>query len=442
MGPLAAILENNFSVKDSALLIGGLSVTHLAEHFGTPLYVYDAEIQRRQLRDLREALGEGWEVYYSVKANPAQAVLRVFLAEGCGLEVASAGEFQQAIAAGCNGTRVLFAGPGKHPDELLYTVQRGIGEIHVESLTEIERLAKICSELNRTQKISIRVNPTGEAQGGAMRMGGKPLQFGIDEEILEEVLDRVISHPQLHLNGIHLFAGTQILNAADLETQYQKGLEIARHVSEKTTHPLSVIDFGGGLGIPYFEGDKPLVLSELKRVAQSIRSELIADPLLKSVKLLLEPGRFLVGPAGVYLARILDVKDSRSKRFLIADGGMHQHLAASGNLGQTIKRNYPIAIANRMNEQPDTAAEIVGPLCTPLDVLGRSAKVPSSAQIGDLVAIFQSGAYGRSASPLGFLSHVSPAEVMVDNGTATLIRKRGTASDFLAGQSQAHEQGA
>jgi len=434
MGLIASIVEANFSVRDGCLAVGGIPVSTIAEKFGTPLYVYDAAIIRRQIQNLKAALGEGWEVYYSVKANPAQGILRASLGEGCGLEVASAGEFEQAMAAGCRPERVLFAGPGKHPDELRYTVAHGIGEIHIESFTEIERLAAICKELGRTQKVSIRVNPTGEAQGGAMRMGGKPLQFGLDEEVLDEAIDRVLAHDCLRLNGIHLFAGTQILQVADLSAQYRKGIEIAQRVAARIGHPLGAVDFGGGLGIPYFENDPSLDLAELHQLTQELRKDIAGDPAFAGTHFMLEPGRFLVGPSGIYLFRVLDVKDSRGKRFFIVDGGMHQHLAASGNLGQTIKRNFPIAVVNKLSEPTDAAGEIVGPLCTPLDVLGRSAKVPAGTAIGDLIAVLQSGAYGRSASPMGFLSHASPAEVMVDGGEAFLIRERGTVASFLADQ--------
>ena len=434
MAPLTSILEENFTTKAGELCVGGIPISAIAEEFGTPLYVYDAAILRSQLSKLRRALGDGWNVYYSAKANPAQQVLKVFLAQGCGIEIASAGEFQQAIAAGCDPQRILFAGPGKRPEELRFVVEKNIGEIHVESATEIDRLQSVCQQLGRTQQISVRVNPTGDAQGGAMRMGGKPLQFGIDEEILETIIGQISKCPNLNLAGVHLFAGTQILNAADLLPQYKRGVEIAARIAEQIGHPLSAIDFGGGLGIPYFENDHALDLEALSKIAATIRASVEANPLLKPATLIVEPGRFLAGPSGVYVSRVIDIKDSRGKRFLIVDGGMHHHLAASGNLGQTIKRNYPIAALNRLNQPNDASAEVVGPLCTPLDVLGRAASLPSTVEIGDLIGVFQSGAYGRSASPMQFLSHDGPAEVMVDDGKAFLIRERGSISDYLADQ--------
>jgi diaminopimelate decarboxylase len=442
MAPLASILQENFTTEAGELCVGGIPVSSIAKEFGTPLYVYDAAILRSQLSKLSGALGEGWNVYYSVKANPAQQVLRVFLKEGCGLEVASVGEFQQAVAAGCDPSRILFAGPGKRLDELRYVVTHGIGEIHVESSTEIKRLQSVCKVLSKKQRISVRVNPTGDAQGGAMRMGGKPLQFGVDEEILDSVIAEIVQSPNLDLQGLHLFAGTQILNAADLLPQYKRGIEIAARIAAQIDHPLSAIDFGGGLGIPYFDNDQALDLTAVGNIAREIRTSAKSNPLLSSATLIVEPGRFLAGPSGVYVSSVIDIKDSRSKRFLIVDGGMHHHLAASGNLGQTIKRNYPIAALTRLNEPSDASAEVVGPLCTPLDVLGRATSVPATVEIGDLIGVFQSGAYGRSASPMQFLSHDGPAEVMVDAGKAFLIRERGSISDYLDDQQRPKSQNA
>jgi diaminopimelate decarboxylase len=264
-------------------------------------------------------------------------------------------------------------------------------------------------------------------------MGGRPAPFGVDEEDLDEVLDLILSLPTLDFRGIHLFAGTQILDPQILATQYRKGIAIARKVAERLQTPLRTLDFGGGLGIPYFPHEKELDMSALRNEMDALITDVRLDPLLAGTRLLVEPGRYLVGDAGIYIVRVNDVKVSRGKKFVIVDGGMNHHLAASGNLGQTIKRNYPVAILNKLGGKGEEIVDVVGPLCTPLDVLARGVSLPGT-DIGDLIGVFQSGAYGRSASPLHFLGHPTPPEVWVDGDVHRLIRHRGQLGDDLRDQ--------
>lgn len=406
------------SLTDAARVQG------LAGRYGTPLFLYDAIVLERTWQALREALPARFDIYYSIKANPTQAMLRFFLAAGSGLEVASAGEIHQALAAGCNPSRIVFAGPGKTDAELELAVTTGIGEVHVESLAEARRLAAVARRHAVVAPIALRVNPVADAQGGAMRMGGKPAPFGVDEEALDPTVDALLGEPALALEGVHLFTGTQILDADVLLAQHRKALEITRRVAERCHRPLRTIDLGGGLGIPYFERDRPLDLNALGHGARDLLAQIDGDPWLEGTRLVIEPGRFLVGPCGLYVTRIVDIKESRGKRFLVTDGGMHHHLAASGNLGQTIKRNHPVVLIDRLGDPAETTVDVVGPLCTPLDVLARGVELPR-ARVGDLIGILQSGAYARSASPLGFLSHPSPPEVWVAGAEDRLIRRRG-----------------
>jgi diaminopimelate decarboxylase len=329
-----------------------------------------------------------------------------------------------AIDAGCATGRIIFAGPGKTEAELELVLAKGIGELHVESPTEVERIIRICERLGVQAKVALRINPTGEAEGGAMRMGGRAAPFGVDEEIAEGVIDLMTASPTLRFSGIHLFTGTQILDHAILLGQYRKGIAIARAVANRIQRPLDTVDFGGGLGIPYFNNDRELNLDSLRQGLMDLLASLQSDPAFASTKFMMEPGRFLAGEAGVFMARVTDVKMSRGRMFVILDGGMNCHLAASGNLGQTIKRNYPLALVNRLHDAAEVTADVVGPLCTPLDTLGRNVELPKPL-VGDLVGVFQSGAYGLTASPVHFLSHPSPAEVMIDAGEAHLIRGRG-----------------
>jgi diaminopimelate decarboxylase len=259
-----------------------------------------------------------------------------------------------------------------------------------------------------------------------MRMGGKPAQFGFDEERLAEVIAAVRAHRHLRFSGVHMFAGTQILDADVLLGQWRHAVEVARRAADVAGGPVATVDLGGGLGIPYFPHESALDLEAVRAAAAELFATIEGDPALLGTRFILEPGRFLAGPAGVYLCRVLSVKESRGTTFLVLDGGMNHHLAASGNLGQVIKRDYPILNASRPDAGPLAEAVVVGPLCTPLDTLGRKVGMPRTTTSGDLVAILQSGAYGLSASPVGFLSHPMPAEVLVEQGAPRLIRGRGS----------------
>jgi len=360
-----------------------------------------------------------------VKANPSPMILRHFLAKGSLLEVASAGELRRATEVGCPPERILFAGPGKTEAELELALRQGIREIHAESSLELRRIGEIARRLGVRARVALRVNPGMEVQGGAMRMGGKPTPFGVDEERLDEVLDPILGDPAIDLRGLHVYAGTQILDPVVLARQYRRAVDIARRVAERVGHPLHTLDFGGGLGIPYFPGEVELDMAKLREELRALMAEVEGDPRLAGTELLVEPGRYLVGEAGIYITRLLDLKVSRGKTFLVVDGGMNHHLAASGNLGQVIKRNFPVAVINRLDAVPTVTADIVGPLCTPLDTLARDLPVPSAA-VGDLIGIFQSGAYALTASPVDFLSHPFPAEVLVQDGRVDVLRAHGS----------------
>lgn len=416
---------------DGELLVGGLPISSLVARYGTPLFLYDRSIVERKYSALRRVLPDCFSIAYSVKANPNPALLRFFLDRGCALEIASSGEFYQARAAGCSPRNLLFAGPGKTESELELVIAEGIGEIHAESRLEIERISEISHRLGVRSKVAIRVNPSGDdGGGGAMTMGGKPAPFGVDEEQLEPLLRRVVSNPHLLFRGIHLFVGTQILDHELLLAQYRSGLRIAKNAAKFVGSSLATVDFGGGLGVPYFSGDRELNLEQFGIGLKELMTQAEKSSCFRQTRFIVEPGRFLAAEAGLYIARINDLKISRGKKFLILDGGMHHHLAASGNLGQIIKRNFPMAIANKLRDCAAETVDVVGPLCTPLDTLGRSVSLPP-AEVGDIVAVFQSGAYARSASPGGFLSHPSPPEVWIENGRDFLVRRRGSSEDYI-----------
>ena len=425
------IIARNFSVSGGRLQIGGIDANELADKYATPLFIYDANLIRQRVDSVRAALGNRFDLFYSIKANPSHSILQLMLELGCGLEVASAGELERALHAGCSPDRIIFAGPGKTEEEIRIALKHRIGELHAESQLELERIAKACQDLDTTASVALRINPKSDAQGGAMRMGGGPAPFGIDEEQMSSAIHYVITQPAIQLSGLHLFVGTQILDHQILLTQYKKLAELAERLYRATGTPVKTLDFGGGWGIPYFSRDSTLDLQQLQPGIQTLVEANLSSEATKSARCILEPGRFLVGESGVYVCRVNDIKTSRGVTYLVTDGGMHHHLAASGNLGQTIKRNFPVAFVNRLDQPNAITANIVGPLCTPLDMLARNLDIPEP-MVGDLVGVFQSGAYARSASPLSFLSHRRPAEVLVDGDAARAIQARGQWSDYVA----------
>jgi len=414
------LIAADFPRHGGAMQIGGLDVAALARAHGTPLFVYDADLMRRTYQALSRAVAGFAEVDYSVKANPRPAVVRVFAEEGAGAEIASGAEYEAALAAGVNPERILFAGPGKSDADLDRVVGGGIGEIHLENVEEMARVAAASARYGCRTAVAIRINPGPDAQGGAMRMGGKPSPFGFDEEDMDAAIDRIEAEPDLRLVGLHLFAGTQGLSAQTLLAQWAYGLRLAARVAARIGRSLDTVDLGGGLGIPYFTGDAALDLDAIRAGLPALRAMVAADPGLATARFVLEPGRYLVGPAGIYVAQVRAVKVSRGQRFAITDGGMHHHLAASGNLGQIVKRDYPVAAVLEREGALRTPCAVVGPLCTPLDMLARGALLPE-VSAGDLVAVLQSGAYGLTASPTGFLSHPLPAEILVDGGRVVSI---------------------
>lgn len=412
--------RGNFAVEGADLIVGGIAVKDIVSKVGSPVFVYDGALMRNAYRGLATALGDSVAIHYSVKANPQPAIIRLFAEEGAGVEIASVGEYRAAVQAGVSTARILFAGPGKRRSELEEVIAGGLGEIHLESYEEIERVDAIGRSNGKKVKAAIRINPVSSSQAGAMRMGGKPTAFGFDEEDLEGPLQAITRATNIDLVGVHVYGGTQILHAEALTRQWRYAIDLAARVAAQLGRPLETIDLGGGLGIPYHSGEKALDLERVAAAMPPLFAALRSNPLIAEARLVVEPGRFLVGPAGLYVVRVNAVKRSRGKRFLITDGGMHHHLAASGNLGQIIKRDYPIVAPTRMDAVRLCDATVVGPLCTPLDTLAREALLPDLVS-GDLIAILQSGAYGPTASPGSFLSHPAPAEVLIENGALRSI---------------------
>lgn len=422
---LARALAGSQAASDAVgAAVDGVALADLAAQYGTPLFVYAARPMREAMDRLRAVTLGRVDIHYSVKANPNRAVVRLLAEAGAGMEVASAAEYEVVRRAGVSPVRVLMAGPGKADAELAHVIGRGIGELHLEALDEVPRVAAAAAAAGVVQPVALRVNPGAEAGGGAMRMAGRPTAFGIDESLLEAAVDAVRAQPSLRLDGLHLYAGTQILSAAVLLRQWRHAGVLADRVARRLGHALPRIDLGGGLGVPYTDADADLDLDGVREGLAVWLAERDADAATAGQRLLVEPGRWLVASAGVYLARVLSVKWSHGQCFVVTDGGLHHHQAAAGNLGQVIRRDFPLWSASRPQAPHDRPVTVVGPLCTPLDTWGRQARLPEPA-VGDLIAVYQSGAYALTASPVGFLSHPMPAEVLVDGGAARLVRPRG-----------------
>ncbi|MDP9488507.1 MAG: alanine racemase, partial [Actinomycetota bacterium] len=386
-----------------------------------------------RVRRVREALGT--EVSYSVKANPSLGVCQLIAREReAGAEVASSGELAVARAAGFDPRDIVFAGPAKTEDEHERAIDEGIFAVNVESLGEIERLAETAARKGATIGVGLRINPEAQLMGSGMRMGGTVGQFGIDQADLAEAVGKTLSRPELVLRGVHVYTATQVFEVDPLIEHCRNIFEIALQTADLSGAPLEMIDFGGGFGVPYFEKTSEFDLDSfgegLKEIVASYRS----DPRLEGCRFLFELGRYLVADAGLYVTRVVDVKEMRGKTFAVTDGGMNHHLTATGNMGQVFRKAYPLLNLSRMGGPvPEEGVAVAGPCCTPLDSFGNNIHL-AEPEVGDLIGVFYSGAYGYSASNLGFLSHPGPAEVLLLDGEARLLRAGGRPEDVLNGQ--------
>ena len=400
---------DQFPSQHGELTVGGIPLTRLAARVGqTPFYAYDRQLLNKRVSALRAALPETLKIHYAMKANPMPALVAHMARLVDGIDVASGGELRVALDNGADPREVSFAGPGKSLEDLRRAVAAGI-LINIESFREVNELAAICKETGYRARVAVRVNPDFELKSSGMKMGGGPKQFGVDAEQVPELLTR-IGQADLDFEGFHLFAGAQNLKAEAIVEAQQKSYDLALRLAEHAPGPVRTLNLGGGFGIPYFPGEQRLDLTPIAANLATLTERATRD--FHTAELVIELGRYLVGEAGLYVSRVLDRKVSRGQLYLVTDGGLHHHLSASGNFGQVIRKNYPAAIGNRMSASEKEVATVVGPLCTPLDLLADRMEL-SKAEIGDLVVIYQSGAYGFTASPQRFLSHPACVEVLV-----------------------------
>jgi diaminopimelate decarboxylase len=405
MGPIPGA----FTGVTGNLLVGGRPVDEVvAEAGGTPLFVYDRNVVERQVARFRIAMPDRLALHYAVKANPYGQLLTFLSKQIDGFDIASAGELDRLEVADAGMLPISFAGPGKRDAELERAVTAGL-TINLESEGEAERALAIADRLGTRPKLAVRVNPPFALKGAGMKMGGLASPFGVDAERVPALVRRLIA-AGADWRGLHIYAGSQSLNADAIVDAQRRTVALAAQIGQSAGQTPPELNLGGGFGIPYFAGDQPL---DIDKIGSELTETLDRAPdLLADTRFAIELGRWLVGEAGVYLTRVLDGKQSGGRTFLVTDGGLHHMLAASGNFGQLLRRNYPIAVANRFGLDAEEEVTITGCLCTPLDLLGDEVMLPR-AEVGDLVAIFCAGAYGLTASPGDFLGQPSAREILI-----------------------------
>jgi diaminopimelate decarboxylase len=405
LGPIPA----GYGARDGVLQIGGQPVTALvAAAGGTPLFLYSAEHITIRVERLRQAMPGRLALHYAVKANPYLPILQLYDGLVDGFDIASGGELAILSEAGIDPARVSFAGPGKRDVELEAAIIAGV-TLNLESETEAARALVIAERLGRTPRLAVRVNPDFDLKGSGMKMGGGAKPFGLDAERVPALV-RTILGAGAEWHGFHIFAGSQALDAEAIVEAQARTLDLAARLARESNAPLPHCNLGGGFGIPYFPGDQPL---DIARIGAALGERFAQLPdVLTETRFCIELGRYLVGEAGVYLCRVIDRKVSHGEIFLVTDGGLHHQLAASGNFGTVVRRNYPVALATRFDAPVEEEASVVGCLCTPLDVLANKGGFPH-AEAGDLVAVFCAGAYGASASPAAFLGQGPAREMLV-----------------------------
>ena len=407
--PLGHALPDHLQIENNELWLGGMPLTRLAERVGrTPFYAYDRRAISDRVAHLRAALPTDVHLHYAIKANPMAAVVQHLCGLVDGFDVASGGELKVVLDTPMAPDKISFAGPGKSESELRQAAAAGI-VVNLESELEMARLAQVGIALGLRPKAAVRVNPDFELKSSGMKMGGGPKQFGVDAERVPAMLKHMAELP-IDFHGFHIFSGSQNLKAEAIMEAQRNTFALARRLAADAPGPVRLLNLGGGFGIPYFPGETPLDLNAVGEHLASLMPEARRD--FPEAEFVIELGRYLVGEAGIYVSRVIDRKFSRGQVFLVTDGGLHHHLSASGNFGQVIRKNYPVVVGNRVESAEPVSASVVGPLCTPLDVLGD--KMPlGHADVGDLIVVLQSGAYGLTASPTAFLGHPGPVEVLV-----------------------------
>ncbi|HHQ6539143.1 TPA: type III PLP-dependent enzyme [Serratia fonticola] len=414
---------HQFNFETAALhaqQIEGVTYLQLAKSIGTPFYAYSSAQLKHDLQKLMSTMPKGLNFFYSLKANPNISLVKVIHQQGVGCEVCSLTELETALCAGAAAQDIIFVGPGKSDTELARCVELGIKAVVVESLGELQRLETLAAQAGKFQTFAFRINPNFTSKKARLVMGGKPRQFGIDEDVVIDALSHLGRYPHLTLAGIHVYLGTRILLAEAVIDNTRNILSLVEHIEAKLPNPLAFVDIGGGLGIPYYPKEQFLDLGAAAQGLAPLIAQFQSDH--PNTRLIMELGRYIIARAGIFVTAVRDIKSSKGKTFAICDGGSNCHGAASG-LASAIRKNFPIKRLGASNDTEHTEDYMItGPLCTPTDLIGDSVTLPR-LQAGDLVGVFHSGAYGLTASPVNFLSFGQPAEVLIDGDTAIQIRQ-------------------
>jgi len=419
---------SGIQVVDGRLVVDGVDVTEAAGVFGTPMFLYGGDSIAAGVRGLKKSLGEDVEVYYSIKANPAIGVCGLIERSGVdGAEIASSGELVAAMASGFGPERILFAGPGKTDEELVHAIGEGVGQINAESVWEIERIDAVAARLGIVQRVGVRVNLEDDGSGhGKIRTGGGAQKFGIDESGVVDAIGLIGRLNHVSFAGLHTMLGSQVLDAGEMLRSCGLGIEMAIRVSGASGEEIKSFNFGGGLGVSHFD-DEGFDLSGFGRGLRGLIERVRGTAGLAGTRFMIEPGRVLVSEYGVYVTRVVDVKDSGGDRFAVVDGGIHHALLP------ITANSYRVVIADRVDDEDTEPVMLGGPLCTSADQWRSSVELPG-VQVGDVVAMMNSGAYGLTASMNMFLSRGTPAEVLVLKGQCDVIRDRSEPNDVLDGQ--------
>lgn len=409
MKPVGPIPEGFEAGADGSLTVGARSVEEWITAAGqTPLFIYDRRLIATKIDRFRAAMPASIALHYAVKANPYGALLSWLVDRVDGFDLASGGELSMLERAGGLARPVSFAGPGKRDSELEMAISRSV-TINLESEGEARRALAIADRLGVRPRLAVRVNPSFALKGAGMKMGGVASPFGVDAERVPALV-RLVRSAGADWRGLHVYAGSQVLRAEAIIEAQAATVALAASIAAEAGATPPEVNLGGGFGIPYASGDSPL---DVEAVGEGLAETLATAPdVLATTRYSIELGRWLVGEAGVYLCRVVDVKESGGKRFAVTDGGLQHMLAATGNFGQLLRRNYPIANASRFSTVEREEVTVTGCLCTPLDLLGDEVEIPR-LQPGDVVAIFCAGAYGRSASPSAFLGQPEAVELLV-----------------------------
>ncbi len=407
---------------------GSHSLEALAYAHDTPLYVYDGDRCLDRLNAVRDAFaGVGLLVAYSVKANPNLALLELFAQGGAGADIVSGGELHCALKAGIPASRIVFAGVGKTREEMRYALESGIRGFHVESAQELEVLGAVADDLGREAPVAVRVNPDVDSPTHEFtRTGHAAAKFGVSPGRAVELYRRIAEHPRLRAVGVDVHIGSQVRESGPFLRALDVVLEVAGRARRETGAEIGYVDLGGGFGIEDAVGGELDLVALGCEVATRIDAA-AGDHSGRTLELIVEPGRFLVGDAGVLLTRVLYVKRSGGKTFVVTDAGMTELIRPSHYGGE-----HEITAVREDGQGGPEEVDIVGPVCEQGDFLARDRRLPLPRP-GALLCVQQAGAYAFAMAS-NYNSRPRPAEVLVHGDRATLVRRRERYSDLTRGQ--------